>query len=411
MALGTALTLVPAGEVEADFQIRVVKSPTPVNSQGEVVNLPNSASFIDEWDTVYVEIYGKADPGYGLQNAVVDIHFNANQFTFHSVIAKQQDSNLKYSLISTNSSVPGKVTVSLSNPLGNTGDDNFALLGRVRLSSIMQLANDTSNGYIQPTTSLPISIGNVSPTLQILGGDESTIGAGNSAGSYSFDVWPVMYDADDDGKIGLSDFTQFIAVYGQPVNSPQTYRFAYDKSGTIGLGDFVLLIQNYGQQRGQLASRTYHSNFPDGFLAGEPMMEGEPMMGGDSLLEGEPVYMVTMEASPTYDSVAEITPTSNFIGGFSTLASSPSFEPAVVQYVGDNLITHSVNLDLSSDSGDSDSAIESYWSMADDPAVIDLDSDADAVIQNVAVVPKADTMNQETDELFEDLEVCLALDW
>lgn len=401
---GADLTVIPAGQMLGDFQLRVVKTPTSV-VQGEVVNLPNSASFIDEWDTVYVEIYGKAPNGQGLQNAVVNINFNANQFKFHDVIANQQDSNLRYSLTSVDStSVAGRVTVSLSNPLGNTGDDNYALLGRVRLMSIMELANDTSNGYIQPTTSQAISIGTVTPTFQVLGGSTSTIGNALAFGSSSFSVWPVMYDADDNGRVGLSDFTQFISAYGKPATTPQGYKFDFDKNGTVGLSDFLLFIQNYGQQRGQVNTRTYHSSFPNSFLEGEPMMlEGEPMMGGDSLLEGEPYFY-----SATTTSLEPVNESFN-LDASPMVATSASTSPLVVQYIADTYTSESsVNFDLSSNS---DLQTETFWELAEDPATIEIGDESDELLQSVAVPPRADTINQETDELFEDFDESLTLDW
>jgi len=400
---GANLTVIPAGQMLGDFELRVVKTPTSV-IQGEVVNLPNSASFIDEWDTVYVEIYGKAPNGQGLQNAVVNINFNANQFKFHDVIANQQDSNIRYSLTNVDStSAAGRVTVSLSNPLGNTGDDKFALLGRVRLMSIMEVANDTSDGYIQPSTSQPITIGTVSPTFQVLGGSTSTIGNAFTFGSSSFSVWPVMYDADDDGRVGLSDFTQFISAYGQPATTPQGYKFDFDKSGTVGLSDFLLFIQNYGQQRGQVSTRTYHSSFPNSFLEGEPMLlEGEPMMSGDSLLEGEPYFY-----SVTTTSLDPVNESDNL--DTSPTVATMSTSPLVVQYIAETYASEtSVNFDLSSNS---DLQSETFWELAQDPGTIELGSESDELIQSVAVPPRADTINQETDELFEDFDGSLALDW
>ncbi|MEX2357896.1 MAG: EF-hand domain-containing protein, partial [Pirellulaceae bacterium] len=346
----------------------------------------------------------KAPEGYGLQNAVVDINFNANQYKLHDVIANQQDSSVRYSLTNVDStSVPGRVTVSLSNPLGNTGDDNFALLGRVRLMSIMEVANDTSDGYIQPTSSQAISLGSVDSTIQVLGGSTSILGNGVGIGSTSLTVWPVMYDADDDGRIGLSDFTQFISAYGQPAVTAPGYKFDFDKSGNVGLSDFLLLIQNYGQQRGQVNTRTYHSSFPSSFLEGEPMLlEGEPMISESSLLEGEPYFFEASTAAST-------SANERFSVDTSPVVSVESQPPVVVQYVSDiHSSESSVDFDLSNHS---DPATEAVWDLAEEPATIEIQSESDELIQSVAVPPRADTINQETDELFEDFDESLALDW
>ncbi|PQO38848.1 hypothetical protein C5Y96_02970 [Blastopirellula marina] len=62
---------------------------------------------------------------------------------------------------------------------------------------------------------------------------------------------PVVYDANDDGKIGIQDFAEFISVYGRIPDSQNTkaYRFDYDQSGKVGLSDFSLLIRNYGRRK------------------------------------------------------------------------------------------------------------------------------------------------------------------
>jgi len=62
---------------------------------------------------------------------------------------------------------------------------------------------------------------------------------------------PIVYDANDDGRIGISDFAQFIRNYGRTTDqdSPDAYRFDYDGNGKIGLSDFALFIRYYGARK------------------------------------------------------------------------------------------------------------------------------------------------------------------
>ncbi|MFN3153357.1 hypothetical protein [Bremerella sp.] len=62
---------------------------------------------------------------------------------------------------------------------------------------------------------------------------------------------PMLYDSNDDGKVGIADFASFIALYGDLVDSehPETYLFDYNQDGRIGLADFVLLINYYGDKK------------------------------------------------------------------------------------------------------------------------------------------------------------------
>ncbi len=66
-------------------------------------------------------------------------------------------------------------------------------------------------------------------------------------------IAPVVYDANDDGRVGLADFARFISSYGrQPgTDQPQAFRFDYDRDGRVGLSDFALFIKHYGKRKSQ----------------------------------------------------------------------------------------------------------------------------------------------------------------
>lgn len=65
------------------------------------------------------------------------------------------------------------------------------------------------------------------------------------------DLAPVIYDGDDSGHVGISDFAAFLNNYGKVVDgtNPGGYLFDYDQSGRVGIADFVLFIQYYGQRK------------------------------------------------------------------------------------------------------------------------------------------------------------------
>lgn len=66
-------------------------------------------------------------------------------------------------------------------------------------------------------------------------------------------IAPVLYDANDDGRVGLADFARFIANYGdQPgAGDPDAYRFDYNQDGRVGISDFALFISHYGRRKSQ----------------------------------------------------------------------------------------------------------------------------------------------------------------
>jgi len=64
-------------------------------------------------------------------------------------------------------------------------------------------------------------------------------------------ISPVIFDANDDGRVGISDFAQFIRKYGRlaDANDPEAYRYDFDRSGKVSLLDFALFIRNYGRRK------------------------------------------------------------------------------------------------------------------------------------------------------------------
>lgn len=78
-------------------------------------------------------------------------------------------------------------------------------------------------------------------------------------------ILPVIYDLNEDQKIGLSDFAQFIQVYGDATDSATdgTKWFAdFDKSYAVGLADFSHFIANYGKNYFD-ENISFPSNYPE----------------------------------------------------------------------------------------------------------------------------------------------------
>lgn len=107
------------------------------------------------------------------------------------------------------------------------------------------------------------------------------------------ELLPVIYDLDDDGRIGLSDFTRFISSYGRTATpeNPAALAADFTQSGSVGLSDFLLFIQNYGRRKENHPTII----FPHALqLSSESEPEPEEPQGGE-ILEGEPIF----ETGPT----------------------------------------------------------------------------------------------------------------
>lgn len=92
---------------------------------------------------------------------------------------------------------------------------------------------------------------------------------------------PVVYDSDDDGRVGLSDFSDFVAAFGSRTDErPEFALFDYDLNGRISLTDFSLFVQHFGYRKPR---------------SGDIQMPGltQPTVSSPqlSILEGEPVFV------------------------------------------------------------------------------------------------------------------------
>ncbi|MFT5095015.1 MAG: hypothetical protein ACI93T_003859, partial [Porticoccaceae bacterium] len=79
-------------------------------------------------------------------------------------------------------------------------------------------------------------------------------------------VIPVVYDIDDDDRIGFGDLSYFADAFSDSVvttDSLQTWALDFDRSGSIGFGDLAFLADNFGVTTA--TSDTLH--YPDAFLS------------------------------------------------------------------------------------------------------------------------------------------------
>lgn len=101
---------------------------------------------------------------------------------------------------------------------------------------------------------------------------------------------PMIYDSDDDGKVGLTDFANFISQFGQIVgiDDPEAYLYDYNQDGKVNLADFALFISEFGQKK-DLGSQPVEParTFSTPTL---PPVEAEPLVvtASEIRLEGEP---------------------------------------------------------------------------------------------------------------------------
>jgi len=318
---------------DANFDLRFVSSPTTLTS-GEVNSRPSNVDVIDEWSHFYVEVYAQAPSDSAIQAGFVELNYDAEDFNFVRAIDSTQDSSIRYSITSTEvDEENGTIRVGYTSQSTTTGDDRYALLGRIQMKSEMELPVDYTNGELTFTMSSDITLSDTSATIYKTSSGTSAVISGTATATHSFEVWPVIYDvgaAGEDRKVGINDFAGFISEYGKVVNNdPELRKFDFNNNGKIDLIDFSLFIQNYNESDLVPSTRKY----PDGYPGD---LGGVPLMGSQFILEGEQVdsrssspatntptnspSQVTIEPEPT--SVADDSLSSTF--PFSPVAATDS---------------------------------------------------------------------------------------
>lgn len=271
---------------DTDYDLRFVSSPTSL-SQGEVNSLPSNTDVIDEWSHFYVEVYAKAPAGNAVQAGFVELNYDSDDFSFVRAIGTAEDSSIRYAITSTEvDEENGTVRIGYNSQSITTGDDRYALIGRIQMKSDMELPVDYTNGELTYTMSSEITLSDTNATVYNTSSGTSALIDGTATATHNFEVWPVIYDvgsAGEDRKVGVNDFAGFIGEYGKVVNNdPELRKFDFNNNGKIDVLDFSLFIQNYGQSDLTASTRKY----PDGYPGD---LGGVPLMASTFVLEGEKV--------------------------------------------------------------------------------------------------------------------------
>lgn len=216
--------------------------------------LPESESWIHEWQSHYVDLY------LNTQDAGVDVAGNVSftlnygdLFTATDFIAMESVFDGGFQIDVENNAV--QISGRLKDAV--TAEDGFVLLGRVKFESLGDdgLAADTVG-----TVDLGLSL----DKIQLFNSAEEQI-AVNTNVSAGTRAAAVVYDANDDGVIDVSDFISFATYYGTDTlasNDALAWALDFDKSGSIDASDFVEFATNYGVSRANGKA----VNFSEGFL-------------------------------------------------------------------------------------------------------------------------------------------------
>jgi hypothetical protein len=156
------------------------------------------------------------------------------------------------------------VFVDASTALSQVGDDQPALLARVLLEPVADgpgVPHDNDEHHVLPVDDLNVSVQDATVTLTDANSGEPELGDMPVP-----EVWPVMFDPDDDGRVTLGDLSYLAVAYQKDVGDPAglvTYRVDFDHSLFVDLGDLSWLAGNFDVWKHDEIGPLYPTDFPD----------------------------------------------------------------------------------------------------------------------------------------------------
>lgn len=266
----TTLTIEAPTQEFGQLDVTIVTTPTATDSLGQVANLPNSAEWIHEWQDHWVEVWAElpsSSPG-GLGSFDVDLsyetaYFTATQIEAGPALSGGLTSDVNDSLGNVN--IAGTVTAAQDVGLGQP-----VLLARVLLESL------SGDAGVPVDISAPEAISSVGePWVELVddGGAQLELGDASHVipvigASPTTDLYPVLYDLDNNGLIGFGDLSIFSGVFLKDVNAQApaaAHKADFDLSNRVDFGDFSLLSANFLRSRAAGNPVIMPAGFPAGF--------------------------------------------------------------------------------------------------------------------------------------------------
>jgi hypothetical protein len=230
--------------------------------RGEVAALPENLEWIDEWEEFSLEIWvSNPLPGtVGVQSSDLWLHYNAAYFTATQVTFGPafQSGTHQFDVDG------GRVFVDAQTALSQVGDDQPALLARVLLEPVSDgpgVPHNSDDHHVLPVTDLNVSVQDATVTLTDANSGDPDVGTMPVP-----EVWPVMFDPDDDGGVTFGDLAFLAVAFQKPVGDPTglvTYRVDFDHSNFVDLGDLSWMATNFDLWKDDEFGPLYPTDFPD----------------------------------------------------------------------------------------------------------------------------------------------------
>ncbi|WP_417382109.1 choice-of-anchor Q domain-containing protein [Gimesia sp.] len=241
-----------------NIQLSVVKQKTVVASNGHTAALPGNEDWLQEWDSFWVEVWVDTATGFGISDVLTDIAYNTAYFSATSI---EFGSSFAFNRTAVIDDAAGVVrNLGGSTLVSNVGGSGYALLARIKFESLAgdQVEVDPTDLTIEP---LQLGLDIQNTQIDIGGVGEVTVNVGALPET---DLYPVIYDIDDNDKIDYRDLIFFTSAYNQNVfnaTSPYATALDFDKSGKVDHRDLISLVGNYGKKKSGNTPVNFPANF------------------------------------------------------------------------------------------------------------------------------------------------------
>ncbi|MBN2217530.1 MAG: pre-peptidase C-terminal domain-containing protein [Pirellulales bacterium] len=276
-----------------DISAVIVAERTATGTDGETDTLPDSVDWLDEWASYWVEIWISTPESDTLSvaSAVVDLFYDTSCFSpkrieYGPAFTENQTATIDDAV---------GVIHGLGAATAATGvsDDRYVLLARVEFDSL--LPGDAAGVLVVPeqyVSAAPCGVELAGGQVALAGDVAADVELGPAP---TTELWPVMYDVDNNGEVGLGDLSFFAAAYRHTVGeagSSHTYACDFDLNGEVGLGDLSYFAAAYRHKHTDSEPMIYSDSdplFPDDwrFVSAPSAAVAAMEQSGAAFLAGE----------------------------------------------------------------------------------------------------------------------------
>lgn len=235
------------------YLVRASSSSTPTAILSDLGSLgPDYYTWVDEWSSFYVEIWGNAD-GEELNRFQTTLSFDPDLFTAVSV-----GSGTGYrteSSVGVFSCTVSGVADSAVAPAPGTG--KYVFLARVLFT-----ASETGGVAIPIDGVFAVNDADFGVNDESINGSVSCENS-NASALTELELFSVRFDSNDDGKIDVADFTLFANNYGlgtavKPFKSAKAEIFNVVAGSGLNVQDFTYFANAYGMTRAKTISDRFY---------------------------------------------------------------------------------------------------------------------------------------------------------